>query len=96
MKVPLLPPIVACVLLTGCRNDEKTSAAAQDWEAQMKQSQAQLDIGEKQAKRTDELQAKTEEQQKRMDKVLEKWEEQGRRLDAILDRLDKANVTTNK
>jgi hypothetical protein len=92
MKILLLPLIIVSVLLTGCRTDEKT-AAAQDWEAQMKQSQTQLDIAEKQAKRTDEQQAKAEEQQKRMDKVLEKWEEQGRRLDAILDRLEKANGT---
>jgi len=93
MKVSLLLLIVASELLAGCRNDENASAPSQDWEAQMKQSQAQLDLAEKQAKRTDEQQAKAEEQQKRMDKVLEKWEEQGRRLDAILDRLEKSNGT---
>jgi len=91
MSVPLL--LIAFALLSGCRNDTKSSSYTQDWESQMKQSQAQLDLTEKQAKRTDEQQAKAEEQQKRMDKILEKWEEQGKRLDAILDKLEKTSVT---
>jgi len=93
MKILFLLFAVACGLLTGCRSDNKDSAYARDWEAQMKQSQAQLDTAERQAKRTDDQQAKAEEQEKRMDKVIEKWEEQGRRLDAILDKLEKANGT---
>ena len=93
MKFLFFLLVVAWGLLTGCRNDNKDSANARDWEAQMKQSQAQLDTAERQAKRTDDQQAKAEEQEKRMDKVIEKWEEQGRRLDAILDKLEKANGT---
>ena len=89
--LPIL--VIACALVSGCRNDNKNSSYTQDWESQVKQSQAQLDSGEKQAKRTDDQQAKAEEQQKRMDKVLEKWEEQGKRLDAILDNLEKTSVT---
>jgi septal ring factor EnvC (AmiA/AmiB activator) len=93
MKILFLLLVVGCGLLVGCRNDDKNAAYARDWEAQMKQTQAQLDAVERQAKRTDEQQAKAEEQQKRMDKVLEKWEEQGRRLDAILDKLEKTSGT---
>jgi hypothetical protein len=89
--LPLLG--IACGLIVGCRNDDKSSGYSQNWEAQMKQSQAQLDVAEKQAKRADEQQAKSEEQQRRMDKILEKWEEQGKRLDAILDKLEKTSVT---
>lgn len=95
MKTQLVLLVLGVALLSGCHKDDKNSPDMADWEAQMKQSKAQLDEADQQAKRVDAQQAKADEQQKRMDKVLDKWEEQARRMDAILDKLERTG-STNK
>lgn len=86
MKVFTLFLLASALLATGCREPRRASAFGPEWE---KRTRAMLDDYEREAKRVDEMQAKTEELNRRYEKVLTKWEEQTRRWDAVLEAMEK-------
>lgn len=94
MRTLGLSLLAFAVLLAGCRRGTETSASdaatyEAAWVLQQQRIEAQLDIYDRQAKRTDEQQAKSDEHDRRFSLLIEKWEEQARRYDAILDAMER-------